>query len=818
MQSQTYFVQDDDATGDDLDYQVEGSNSRFVKCNTFHRKNFTFTLYGGYEGVPENLLINICGWLLLLILFTILRKRAWNYGRIALVQKSEQRWTQLFYGEATTNQRLTGEEDSIDSVEVNLHLDMGFCSWLTAIFKVKDEHILKKSGYDAVQYLSFQRHIILYMFIICVVSLVIVLPVNFQGNLEGDSKTFGHTTLSNLNPHSPLLWVHVGLAFVFLPLGIFFMRRFSLNLSIVENESLIGRSLMITGIPKEHCSRNILLQHFQEAYPEFIIQDIYVAYDVKKLIKLDRQRETAMQAKLWCETVYKETGLRPRMRPYTCGRMCVCGDACGCPQVDGLEYYTEEEHALISAVDREKSIALQKPLGIAFVTFQTDTMAEIVYKDHQEQCKCSTNPPTSSLNCILEPHNWQVEFAPPPEDIFWKNLTVNDVKWYIRAVAINLFLFLVLFFLTTPAIFVNNLDLIQLRQKIERLSPVLSEFLPTLLLWLVSVLLPIIVAYSDDFLFHWTRSTRNHSIMKKTFIFLLFMVVILPSLGLTSAKAFLEWAVRPHNETYRWECIFLPDNGAFFVNYVITSGFVGTALEIIRFPELFMYAIHLCFSRSIAEQVGIRKAVLWEFEFGVQYAWILLIFAMVIIYSLPCPLIVPFGLVYMCFKHCVDRYNIYFAYGSSKINQSIHASAINYVVFCLILQQVSLFFFSFLRTGWSNITIVSLSVFVLTLMVFFGQVFFHWFKELSPITYKKLIRRPVSHTVLTNHSPTEEPQTYVPTVLKMQSSRADVYNTNSGRTYGTSENSVSVTPDVEQVGPGQELAQLVNFEQPYQRY
>ncbi|XP_022237734.1 calcium permeable stress-gated cation channel 1-like [Limulus polyphemus] len=772
MQSQTYFVQDDVVTGDDLDYQVEGSNSRFVKCNTFHRKNFTFTLYGGYEGVPENLLINVCGWLLLLILFTILRKRAWNYGRIALVQKSEQR----------------------------------------------DEHILKKNGHDAVQYLSFQRHIILYMFIICVVSLVIVLPVNFQGNLEGDSKTFGHTTLSNLNPHSPLLWVHVGLAFVFLPLGIFFMRQFSLNLSIVEDESLIGRSLMITAIPKEHCSRNILLQHFQEAYSEFIIQDIHIAYDVRKLIKLDRQRETAMQAKLWCETVYKETGLRPRMRPYTCGRICVCGDACGCPQIDGLEYYTEEEHALISAVDREKSIVLQKPLGIAFVTFQTDTMAEIVYKDHQEQCKCSTNPPTSSLNCILEPHNWQVEFAPPPEDIFWKNLAVSDLKWYIRAVAINLFLFLVLFFLTTPAIFVNSLDLIQLRQKIQRLSPVLSEFLPTLLLWLVSVLLPIIVAYSDDFLFHWTRSTRNHSIMKKTFVFLLFMVVILPSLGLTSAKAFLEWAVRPQNETYRWECIFLPDNGAFFVNYVITSGFVGTALEIIRFPELFMYAIHLCFSRSVAEQVGIRKAILWEFEFGVQYAWILLIFATVIIYSLPCPLIVPFGLVYMCFKHCVDRYNIYFAYGSSKINQSIHASAINYVVFCLILQQVSLFFFSFLRTGWSNITIVSLSVFVLTLMVFFGQVFFHWFKELSPITYKKLIRRPISHTMITNHSPTEEPQTYVPTVLKMQSSRADVYSTNNGRTYGTSENSVSVTPDVEQVGLGQELAQLVYIEQPYQRY
>ena len=31
-----------------------------------------------------------------------------------------------------------------------------------------------------------------------------------------------------------------------------------------------------------------------------------------------------------------------------------------------------------------------------------------------------------------------------------------------------------------------------------------------------------------------------------------------------------------------WQCIFLPDNGAFFVNYVTTCALIGTGLEIIR--------------------------------------------------------------------------------------------------------------------------------------------------------------------------------------------------------------------------------------------
>ena len=144
----------------------------------------------------------------------------------------------------------------------------------------------------------------------------------------------------------------------------------------------------------------------------------------------------------------------------------------------------------------------------------------------------------------------------------------------------------------------------------------MSQFLPTLLLLVTSALLPVLVAYSDEWMSHWTKSAANHTIMRKTYIFLLFMVVILPSLDLTSAQvsvmfrlsrcglmelcglfqAFFVWTTR-FNETDRWKCVFLPDNGAFFVNYVITASFIGTALELMRFAELFIYACKLCCAR-----------------------------------------------------------------------------------------------------------------------------------------------------------------------------------------------------------------------------
>ena len=75
---------------------------------------------------------------------------------------------------------------------------------------------------------------------------------------------------------------------------------------------------------------------------------------------------------------------------------------------------------------------------------------------------------------------------------------------------------------------------------------------------------------------------------------------------MTSLRGFLEAVVSSTkltngtNYTFEWNCIFLPDNGAFFVNYVVTSAVVGTALELMRVSELFseFYLIFFIFACS----------------------------------------------------------------------------------------------------------------------------------------------------------------------------------------------------------------------------
>ncbi|XP_025198856.1 CSC1-like protein 2 [Melanaphis sacchari] len=711
------------------------------KCNYYNRTRNRL-LITAYEGIPETLLLNALGCVLLVLFFAFMRKRAWDYGRLALVNKDYEKWSRIFYGTTDESSENNVEDgNSTTTLDNSMPVDRGLFSWFLTIIQLRDDKILRKCGYDAVQYLSFQRHIMVLMAIITAVSLGVVLPINFAGDLEGDERSFGHTTVSNLHPDSPWLWVHVTIAMLYFPLTICIMRRFSVNLKLEENGECWSRTLMITNIPRRNSDINDMDRHFKEAYPECEVENIQLAYDVNKANELDRDRNAAVQAKQYCENHLKTVGERLTVQPHVCGYICICCGFCSSNNLDAIDYYSQEETRLKAELEAEKESALKRPLGIAFVTMTTIHSARLIHQDHvYKLSKCGRhNPPTSSVAGLLQPYRWRVTFAPPPDDIFWENLTEPSHNRYCKIVLTNSFLVIVLFFLTTPVIVLNVMDTLKLRE-IEKASPILSEFMPTLLLWTAAALLPVLVIRSDQWLSHWTRSKRNHSIMRKTFVFLLFMCLILPSLGLTSAQAFLMFAFQAGIETYRWQCVFLPDKGAFFVNYVVTSALIGTSLELIRFPELFMYALRLSLSRSKAESASARRLILWEFPFGVQYAWMLLIFSIVTVYSLSCPLITPFGLLYMVTKHFVDRYNIYFAYGKSKISKRIHSTAINCVMVSIVLLQVSFTSLSMLRHGLHDITLFALFGLIITLTFTLSQCFFRHCTAWSPILYQ--VRNP----------------------------------------------------------------------------
>lgn len=78
------------------------------------------------------------------------------------------------------------EQPEANFVKKKIYRNLASSTWCykskMSVFYFRDKDILKKSGQDAIQYLTFQRYLIIYTTIVMVLVVAIVVPVNFSGN------------------------------------------------------------------------------------------------------------------------------------------------------------------------------------------------------------------------------------------------------------------------------------------------------------------------------------------------------------------------------------------------------------------------------------------------------------------------------------------------------------------------------------------------------------------------------------------------------------------------------------------------------------
>ncbi|XP_018428743.1 PREDICTED: CSC1-like protein 1 [Nanorana parkeri] len=722
-----------------------------------------------FGGIPTVLVLDVACFVLLLFLFSFIRKKFWDYGRVALVYDADSSY-----------------EAKSPSVNEELERDKGFCSWISAPFHMRDEDIYERCGEDACHYLSFQRHIIFFLVVGNLLCMVAILPVNLSGSLlDADPLSFGRTTIANLQLEDGLLWLHTVIGVVFLILIVFLMRHHTSAIKY-KDEDTVKQTLFIRGLPR-HSRRDSIKRHFTEAYPTCRVMEVHLCYDVSKLIWINIERRKAEKSLTYYNDLLNNTGEYALINPKPCGQLCCCVTP-GCEREDAIGYYTRMRDKLLEEYTANMEVVLNAPLGMAFVSFSDKSMATFILKDFNAvKChgqKCSTQPQPSSLSKQLSALQWSVSYATYPENISWENMSVHGVRWWARFIGINFILFIVLFFLTTPSIIITTMDKFNVTKPIYYLNnPIISQFFPTLLLWSFSALLPTFVYYSTLFEAHWTKSAENRIMMHKVYIFLIFMVLILPSLGLTSLDVFFRWLFdKTLDGPFRLECVFLPDQGAFFVNYVIASAFIGNGLELMRLPGLILYTVRMVLAKSAAERRNIKQHQAYEFQFGAMYAGMLCVFTVIMAYSITCPIIMPFGLIYMLLKHLVDRYNLFYAYLPTKLDKKIHFSAVSQSLAAPILCLMWLFFFSLLRMGLKAPTLFTLVIILLTVLVSILYACFGCFKHLSPHNYK------IAESQAGTESPIEEEDIprrspmYVPSVLHSVGMDKEPH-----RTYGTME-------------------------------
>ncbi|XP_068564939.1 CSC1-like protein 1 [Cebidichthys violaceus] len=733
-----------------------------------------------FGGVPIVLLLDFCVFLVLLTIFSIIRRKFWDYGRLALVADNDG-FTESIrrrYG------RMTSSVDDFEN-------ELGFCSWLPFIIRMDEGKMKARCGMDAVHYLSFQRHLIVLLLVITITSLSIILPVNMTGDLLGNEpENFGRTTVGNLQMGNNLLWLHTVFAVLYLILTVILLRHHTSQMKDMRRETT-RNTLFVCSVPKAATDED-LKTHFSEAYLTCRVCAVTLGYDVAKLMHLDKERMRAGKNLCYYKRAQEKTGKRELINPRLCGQLCCCAKS---EKVDAIEYYSTKEKDLLEEVRKQAELVPQRPLGMAFVTLQTEAQAKYILKDFNAlecggtSCCSGRVPQPSSESGTLKVNKWSVSYAPHPKNVYWENLSVRGFRWFMRYLMLNFFLFFLLTFLTTPSIIISTMDKFNVTQPIRYLnSPIISQFFPTLLLWSFSALLPTVVYYSTIGEAHWSRSSEQLSMMRKLYFFLLFMVLILPSLGLTSLAVFFRWLFDTEflsDGKLRFECVFLPDQGAFFVNYVITAALVGSGMELLRLPGLLLYTIRMAFARSAAERKYVKQNQAYEFEYGAMYGWSLCVFTVIMAYSIICPIIVPFGLLYMMLKHLVDKHNMYFAYLPARIDRQVHLGAVNQALAAPIICLIWLYFFSVLRAGfWTATSLFTLVVLCITVLICLSFTCFGHLKYLSPHNYA--VKEEDKDTV---EGVEENTTVYLPRVLNPKSPASTEEGSKPQPSYGSTEGS-----------------------------
>uniref|UniRef100_A0A8C7VPX6 Transmembrane protein 63A n=1 Tax=Oncorhynchus mykiss TaxID=8022 RepID=A0A8C7VPX6_ONCMY len=735
-----------------------GSAHHVDNSSCFSSTESTVLKGNNFGGVPVVLLLDFSFFLALLILFSVIRRKLWDYGRLALISDRE------------------------GSVAPSICVSFS-----------SEEMVKARCGIDAVHYLSFQRHLITLLVLVTIISVTVILPVNLSGNLLGnDPYNFGRTTVGNLQKDNNLLWIHTVFAVIYLILTVLLLRRHTSQMKGM-GRGLTRNTLFASSIPKE-ASEEDIRTHFTEAYPTCRVCEVHLTYDVAQLMHLDKERKRAEKNLHYYERVLQRGGQREVINPRLCGHLCCCRTR-NCQEVDAIEYFRGQAAGLLEEVRTQRELVPQHPLGMVFVTLQSEAMATYILKDFNAldcgngdsavRCGCGREPQPSSCSATLKVRNWRVDYAPHPRNVYWDNLSVQGFRWWVRCLLLNFFLFFLLTFLTTPSIIISTMDKFNVTKPIYYLnSAVVSQFFPTLLLWSFSALLPTIVYYSTLGECHWNRSREQLIMMHKLYIFLLFMVLILPSLGLTSLAVFFRWL-------FDKECVFLPDQGAFFVNYVITAGLVGSGMELLRLPGLLLYTIRMALARSAAERKYVKQNQAYEFEYGAMYGWTLCVFTVIMAYSITCPVIVPFGLLYLMLKHLVDKHNLYFAYLPGRLDRQVHLGAVNQALAAPIICLIWLYFFSVLRTGNAHLP-------ARVKAQFLTYTCFGHFKYLSPHNYKVWCSLGVSKHLTGTVSLC--PQVYLPRVLRTESPESPATSPDGCKTpqsYGTTDSSPSCQSPVD---------------------
>lgn len=733
---------------------------------------------------------------------------------------------------------LTAEQMQASSLSRKLN------RFFAMFFRVTDADIIYAKGIDAYEYLLFQRHLILIMFITNVFCLGIILPIHWYSgaNQAGGVSSFQQSTMKNIDPNSSLYWAHIGCSISIVSVTMYILKSYRQSTIAKNDTQLARRTLLIGNIPKHQRKRVRLMKIFKDNFPKCNVEAIQFVYDTSPLETYQMELSAILVAREYCEHYKRKYGKELMVKQtevnenqYCSGycRLCSFVYVCCCywpreSRIPGTIFYAKEESRYRDKIKKAFEDMVKSPSEYAFVTLKSYRQAKRFMehltalrveaqnnaKNAKKSGPGSPSISSNSLNTMTTPHQspvesddsesshksrtalattklsdpkspdknnqqvaddpmdarnnphvksirspsaikrsgpdsvmtskmandpnanlallksnpytgpvtWSVRYAPHPDNVEFRDILHIATTSRFTIVFLHLVMVVIFIFFTTPNVLLSVLERYNVLrpEKAEELTGfqgMFINYLSTLIQIITTALLPSLIQLISKQLPYEDSASKNHSMMWKVYAFLILMVIIMPSVGMSSAQAFMSSEINP-------KCLFPTDNGAYFINYVLSSVFLSTILELIKPTDIIFYCFILWTARSFADFEGGRQYIGREFSVGMQHTSVLLIFAVVMTYTISCPLIAPAGLIYLIVKHAVDHYHLFYTYFTKKVDESLQTTIIIFVRLSLLLMLFQTTVSISINTGVGYFSLISQIVFWITLAIFSFDCFF----------------------------------------------------------------------------------------------
>lgn len=429
-----------------------------------------------------------------------------------------------------------------------------------SLLSLSDELIKNRRGEDAIKYLRFLRQLIWFLGALSFLCVLVVLPINLLGTrIENRPENlFRRTTIQNIRPGSFSFWWHISISSMVMPIAVCIFHFYG-DLAKADSVYRSSRTLLI----RDSSMTSAVRKNIFEYLAQFVkdprrIEGIQLVYDCRNLFRFKNLFINYHKAWAYCREYLVEHQESFEVRPYFFGQWLGLIGCCNqFPKTHGYTHYSKLKWHAARSLLKDYGETLGAPKASFFVTFSSDDVAKRVYnllkidffRRQAYKLNLGWTLKWRKLDHYdfkgMQPWLWDVSFASNPSDIDWLAL-VRDTRWLqIRELTLNVILFVIFFFATTPFFLSPYLGVIPKILEgfgLNRTAndtiifptwnySLIEENIRSFCLLLVQQILPIVVTMFSSWVPHYLKSEQNFAITWRVYSFFLCMILIIPSLG-----------------------------------------------------------------------------------------------------------------------------------------------------------------------------------------------------------------------------------------------------------------------------------------------